>query len=156
MLEPPTGPEKPLPGHLHVTRALKPTADFYRFLYATVGRTWFWLDRLNWSDEHLLAFLHRPEVELWVLYHDGTPAGYAELTRTPEEVNVAYFGLSPDFVGQGLGRIWLEWCLWRSWQSGPRRVWLNTCTLDHPAALPLYQKLGLKPYREVTEMRTLP
>jgi GNAT superfamily N-acetyltransferase len=153
---PPAAPAAVLAPHLHVMQSQRPTAAFYRFLYRMVGDSWFWVDRLTWSDDQLLGHLRRPAVELWVLYHEGTPAGYSELVVGNEEVNVAYFGLSPDYVGHGLGRSWLDWTLRRAWQSQPTRVWLNTCTLDHPAALPLYQKLGLQPYREIVEMRNLP
>lgn len=156
MLEPPPGPAPDLAPHLQAVQSKQPTSAFYRFLYGMVGGSWYWIDRLAWSDEQLLGHLRRPGVELWVLYHHGTPAGYTELLVGEEEVNIAYFGLSPDFVGQGLGRTWLDWTLRRAWQSGPKRVWLNTCTLDHPAALPLYQKLGLRPYREIVETRNLP
>jgi len=153
MFAPPNQPNVPLPEPLLALRSEVPTAAFYRYLYGAVGSGWKWVDRRDWSDEELLAALRRPELELWVLYYAGTPAGYCELVREGDEVNVSYFGLMPEFLGQGLGRLWLGWTLHRAWHDDPRRVWLNTCDLDHPAALPLYQKLGLEPYQQMKEER---
>lgn len=152
----PVGPPLSLPHLAHVMRCQSPTVAYYRFLYRLVGEPWYWVDRHRWSDEQLLEQLLKPYLELWVLFYEGSPAGYCELIVAPDEVNVCYFGLAPDFVGKGLGRPWLDWTLRRCWSHRPKRVWLNTCTLDHPAALPLYQKLGLEPYRKVVEFRELP
>lgn len=145
-----------LPEPLQAVRSHRPSPAFYRFLYETVGEPWYWLDRLAWSDERLEQQLQRPEVELWVLYEAGTPIGYSELVVEGGEVQLAYFGLVPGVVGQGWGKLWLAWTLQRAWSHRPSRVWLHTCTLDHPAALPVYQKLGFRPYDQVTEVRTLP
>ena len=156
MFESPTQPNLPLPEPLLAMRSFEPTPSFYRYLYGTVGLGWNWLDRRSWSDQQLCTQLHRPEIQVWVLYHAGTPAGYCELVSVDNEVNVGYFGLMPDFVGKGLGRLWLGWTLHQAWSKNPKRVWLHTCDLDHPAALPLYEKLGLKPYHQLTEVRELP
>jgi len=76
------------------------------------------------------------------------PAGYAELDRRqPLEVELAYFGLMPEFIGRGLGGFMLNWTVHRAWSSEPRRVWLHTCTLDHPQALAVYQKAGFEIYQ---------
>lgn len=147
----PLQPNVPLPAPLLALRSQEPTASYYRFLYGAVGSSWKWVDRTKWSDEQLLAALRN--CELWVLYYAGTPAGYCELVRSGSEVNVSYFGLMPEFLGRGLGRLWLGWTLHQAWSTDPSRVWLHTCDLDHPAALPLYQKLGLEPYQVVREER---
>ena len=156
MFAPPSQPNVPLPEPVVAMRSLQPTASFYRYLYGAVGRDWHWLDRLSWSDAELVRHLHCPQLQLWVLYYAGTPAGYCELVSCENEVNVSYFGLFPEFVGRGLGRLWLGWSLHQAWQGNPTRVWLHTCDLDHPAALPLYQKLGLKAYDRLREVRQIP
>ena len=156
MFERPSQPNLPLPEPLTVMRSQQPTPSFYRYLYGAVGGSWHWIDRLSWSDELVSQYLHRPCVQLWVLYVAGTPAGYCELVQEGDEVSVSYFGLFPEFLGRGLGRLWLGWTLHQAWDLEPRRVWLHTCDLDHPAALPLYQKLGLQPYDQTTESRNLP
>ena len=151
MFSRPVQPNVPLPEPLLAMRSLEPTLAFYRYLYSAVGASWKWVDRLVWSDERLAAALRG--CELWVLYCAGTPAGYCELVRSEGEVQVSYFGLMPEFLGRGLGRLWLGWTLHQAWSYEPSRVWLHTCTLDHPAALPLYQKLGLEAYDSLVETR---
>src|SRR5918995_1859877 len=87
------------------------------------------------------------------------PTGYFELrAHQDDSVEIAYFGLLPDFIGRGWGKYLLTRAVQSAWQQGPRRVWLHTCTLDHPAALPNYLKRGFRPVRqEVYEIhRTLP
>ena len=73
----------------------------------------------------------------------GAPAGYFELRRDRDGgVEIAYFGLLPEFTGRGLGGHLLTAAVERAWAPGPERVWLHTNTLDHPAALPNYLKRG--------------
>ena len=130
-----------------ILRAHRPTLSFYRYLYYTVGEDWWWFERRRLSDEALAAIVHDDRVEVHVLYVRGVPAGYAELDRRVEgEVELAYFGLIPEYVGRGFGPYLLDWALGRAWSYGPRRVWLHTCTLDHPKALAVYQRGGLQVY----------
>ena len=134
-----------------VVRAERPTISFYRYLYDTVGADWDWFERRRLSDEALAAIIHDDAVEVFVLYVRGVPAGYVELDRRVEgEVEIAYFGLVPDYIGRGLGPCLLGWGLDRAWSCGPDRVWLHTCTLDHPKALSVYRRAGFEVYdREV-------
>src|SRR5206468_2217216 len=112
-------------------------ASFYRYLYGEVGRNHHWVDRAGWTDEQICAHLANADLTLWVLYVGGGPAGYFELLRHAEsDVELAYFGLLPEFKGRGLGKYLLSVAAERAWTSGARRVWLHTCTLDDPAALP--------------------
>ena len=75
------------------------------------------------------------------------PAGYVELDRRVEgEVEIAYFGLVPDCIGRGLGSALLDWALERAWSDRPCRVWLHTCSLDHPKALAVYRRAGFEVY----------
>jgi ribosomal protein S18 acetylase RimI-like enzyme len=121
---------------------------FYRFLYAEVGRAYHWLDRIAWTDEAIRAHLQRAEISLHVLYGRGAPAGYYELRRCEDaSTEIAYFGLLPEFIGRGLGKYLLT-CAAREAFVGAKRVWLHTCTLDDPAALPNYERRGFRPFRE--------
>lgn len=147
MHHPAPPPPEPLAG-VRVDRAIRSTASFYRYLYAAVGARWLWYERRRLSDEHLIEVIHDPRVEVQVLYVNGVPAGYAELDRRREgETEIAYFGLIPEFIGQGHGRFFIRWAVHRGWQPGTGRVWLHTCSLDHPRALRVYQSAGLVPYR---------
>lgn len=137
------------PGHdARVTRLDQVPGSLYRFLYREVGRPWHWLDRWDWSDARVAEHLASGGVEIWLLDVKGTPAGYFELHRTAHEVEIAYFGLLPEFIGQRLGPALLTRATEEAWTSAPDRVWLHTCSLDHPAALRNYQRVGFVPYRE--------
>src|SRR5438132_11321889 len=87
-----------------IERADVPSPELSRFLYTAVGGQWYWTDRLNWDYARWLTYLDRPAVETLVLYVSGTPAGYVELeVQANDNVEVAYFGLLPRFIGNGLG-----------------------------------------------------
>lgn len=132
---------------LALMRAERPTVGFYRYLYNAVGGPWRWYERNQLSDEALAAIVQDEKVEVCVLYYGGAPAGYAELDlRHENEIELAYFGLIPDYIGLGLGKYLLDWAIDSAWERRPERLWVNTCTLDHPAALPVYQKAGFLPY----------
>lgn len=154
MTAPPSRPAAPAPGGFRLTlmRAERPDPGFYRYLYGAVGRRWLWVDRAVMSAEALIEILADPRVEVYVLYVAGVPAGYAELDRRVEgEVELAYFGLTPDCIGRGLGRYLLDWAVAAAWTSAPQRVWVHTCSLDHPRALQAYQRAGFRVYRQEHE-----
>lgn len=134
-----------------ILRAERPTVSFYRYLYDTVGADWDWYLRRQLSDEALAAIIHDDAVEVFVLYVRGVPAGYVELDRRVDgEVEIAYFGLVPDYIGRGLGPALLDWGLERAWNYRPRRIWLHTCSLDHPRALAVYRRAGFEIYDRET------
>ena len=101
------------------------------------------------TNVDLAAIIQDPLVEIYVLYAGGVPAGFSELDRhTGTEVELAYFGLAPEFIGRGLGRFLLHWSRDAAWRHGPSRLWVHTCNLDHPGAFALYQRAGFVPYRQ--------
>ncbi len=119
---------------------------FYRYLYETTGRRYNWVERSDMDDEALAAQIKRDDVEIWVLYNAGAPAGFYELDfADPERVYLAYFGLLEGMTGRGLGTYLLSCALKRAWGEKPKKISVNTNTLDHRAALPLYQKFGFVP-----------
>ena len=149
MAERPKLPEVPPPAgrKLALLRAENCSVSFYRYLYDAVGKRWLWVERKRMSDADLQAILQDEKVEIYVLYVGGVPAGYAELDRRrPPEIDIAYFGIMPEYIGLGLGPYFLRWVIDAAWRHGPARLTVNTCTLDHPAALPLYQKFGFRVY----------
>jgi GNAT superfamily N-acetyltransferase len=132
-----------------IMRAHTPTISFYRYLYNTVGGPWLWYERRQMSDEQLRAIIQHSQVEIYVLYVDGVPAGYAELDRRQEpDIELAYFGIMPEFIGKRLGPFLLQWIIEKAWSYSPQRFWLHTCTLDHPKALAVYQQAGFVPYQQ--------
>jgi len=155
MTERPTMPPPPVPTRSKVAllRAVKPTVAFYRFLYERVGMSWLWWERQKLDDESLAQIVQDEAVEVYVLYVEGVPAGFAELDcRDTPDVALAYFGLMPEFIGQGLGPYLLYSAIDIAWsQHQPARLTVNTNTLDHPRALPLYQRFGFQPVRRQEE-----
>ena len=144
-----------------VRTALMRTGDmplhFYRYLQAVIGERWFWWMRRAMDDASLTAIVHDPQVEIYILYADGSPAGLGELDRrVAGEVEVAYFGLIPERIGQGLGAFFMDRLLDAAWhpndQAVPDRVWLHSCNLDHPGAIRFYQRSGFVPYNRVEEI----
>jgi GNAT superfamily N-acetyltransferase len=121
--------------------------EHYRQLYRDVGRRWHWRDRDAWSDAMLAAHLSRPDVAVWECTVSGESAGYFELEQSGDSVEIAYFGLAPDFIGRGLGKAMLTRAVQEAFALGPSRVWLHTCTLDAPSALPNYLARGFTPTR---------
>jgi GNAT superfamily N-acetyltransferase len=142
---------------LVIERVEHPTPALYRRCYRTVGEAYHWRDRWDWSDHEIRAHLAQPEITLHVATLRAALAGWYELRRVPEDesVEIAYFGLAPGAIGQGLGKHLLSCAVRDAWALRPARVWLHTCTLDHPHALSNYQKRGFVVYQteeyEVTE-----
>jgi GNAT superfamily N-acetyltransferase len=127
---------------LAIVHARKPTFAYYRFLLNAVGKTWNWEGRDKLSDTALSAIIHDPRDEIHVLFVDGVPAGFVELDRRIEgEIEIVFFGLMPEFMGQGLGKSFLQWTIDKAWGYCPKRLWLHTDTEDHPAALPIRIKV---------------
>jgi len=134
-------------------RVERPSPEYSRFLYRSVGGGWYWLSRIDWPRERWLAYVSRPQLETWVAYVAGAPAGYFELeAQAAGATEIVYFGLLPEFVGAGLGGALLTDAVRRAWAAGARRVWLHTCNLDHPHALAHYQARGFSVFKvEETE-----
>ena len=144
-------------GRLEVRRAELPCPELNRFLYVAVGSDWWWYSRLGWNRERWMEYVDRPELETWVGYLSGTSAGYFELELQAEsQVEIAYFGLLPSFIGRGLGTELLSAAIDRAWRLRPKRVWVHTCTLDHPHALQNYRSRGFESYESKERIEDLP
>lgn len=131
-----------------VLHAEKPPLAFYRFLQFQVGHRWHWEQRLRMDDAKLAAAIHAETTEIFVLYVDGAPAGFFEINRAnPDTTDLVYFGMMEHVIGRGLGRWFLGIAIDACWSGNPERITVNTCTLDHPAALQLYQKMGYQAVR---------
>ncbi len=138
----------PMPVNLHV--ALMKQVDmplhFYRYLQYRTGLHYHWVARLRLDDTALRKIIHDPATSIHVLYLNGAPAGFFELHNPdPETVSLEYFGLMDHARGLGLGRWFLSQSLEAAWGLNPLKVKVSTCTLDHGAALPLYQTFGFEP-----------
>jgi GNAT superfamily N-acetyltransferase len=144
------------PGGVRIELIEDYPVSLFRFLYAEVGKQFYWRDRLVWTDGQIEEYLEGP-VWTWVLYEKDAPGGYFELNRHDDgSVEIAYFGLMPHAIGRGLGSLLLSRAVEEAWKLRPSRVWLHTCTLDHPAALPNYIKRGFRPFRTEVYQTTIP
>jgi GNAT superfamily N-acetyltransferase len=146
-------PPLPVGRQIALLRTRNIPIHFYRYLMDRVGRKWHWVNALRLSDEELAEGLASPGRDVRVLYLDGAPAGFFDLKpHPPETVELAYFGMMEHALGQGVGRWFLGAAIDAAWSTLPEIVTVQTCTLDHPAALPLYQKLGFSPVGQSREM----
>ena len=148
MLARPAGRRFPAPLEtLALMRAENCTVSIYRYLYDTVGEPWLWFERRMIGDAALAAQIHKPTIEIFVLYVRGVPAGFFELdTAAARETKLCYFGLIPDFIGRRLGPYLLQAAIDRAWSRPIDRFWLHTSTFDHPKALRVYQRAGFVVY----------
>ena len=154
---PPTAPAPSLPVSTSLVRVPRPAVAFYRFLYDTVGAEYVWWLRRTMPDRDVAALLSDKHVSIHVLYEDGQPAGFFELDgRGRPDTNISYFGLMPHALGRGMGAAFLRAAVDECWAAGPRWVTVNTCTADHPRALPGYIRAGFRPVRQVREVWDVP
>lgn len=119
-----------------------------KFLYDLVGEPFSWFDKKNWTNSQWEDYVLNDNLYTWVAYKKGAIVGYFELLKDKEIVEIKYFGLTTDFIGQGLGGGFLTYAIERAWEMNPERVILNTCDDDHPYALKNYQDRGFKKIRE--------
>ncbi len=149
-----------LDGDIRLERAIDPPVWYFLSLYDAVGREYEWLDRFEQAEEDpaaLQAFVRSPDVVIWTAIRNGWPAGFFMLDwREAGSCDLAYFGLVPQAVGTGLGRPLLQTAIAMGWErTSVEKMTVNTCTLDHPSALPLYQKMGFVPVEREDRTRVL-
>jgi len=121
-----------------------------RDLYFRVGEQWDWIDKRSWTDDRWREYATAPELRTFAGYYNDALAGYYELRRDGEGgIEIAYFGLLPDWIGRGLGGALLTSAIEEAWQMkpNPTRVWVHTCNRDHPQALANYQARGMVVYK---------
>ena len=133
-----------------------PTAEQSRLFYESVGAAWSWVDRAAWTMDEWQAWVSRPGFRQLSCWLDDAPVGYAELDTQGTEVELAYFGLLPAFIGQGLGGWLLTEAVRCAWECPETaRVWVHTCSLDGPTAMANYVARGFTLCRTETEYRRL-
>lgn len=138
---------------LRLNRVDQPETEAYRGLFRTVGAPWLWFSRLAMGDAELAAIIQHPCVELYTVADDGgCELGMLELDfRQEGECELAFVGLVQALAGHGHGRWLLSEAMRLAWRNGVRRVHVHTCTLDHPAALSAYRRIGFMPYKRSVE-----
>jgi len=143
---------RPVEG-LSIVEAEIPQYQYNRFLYDLVGADWQWNEKRHWTAAQWQAYAEREELRTWTGYIKGSIAGYFELEQQPHDtIELKYFGLAPKSIGKGIGGALLTQAITTAWNwNSPTRVWLHTCSLDHPHALANYQARGFTLYKSEVE-----
>ena len=141
------------PGTWTLRRAEAPDLDWFRDLFRRIGEEWLWSSRLQIPDAELAAIIRSPLVEIYALVHNGRDEGLLELDfGIPGHCELVFFGVTAKLIGSGASRWLINRALEMAWSRPVARVWLHTCTFDHPAALPFYQRSGFRPFRRQVEI----
>ncbi len=145
---------RPLPqSPLRLERWRSPSTEKYRQLFRRIGEPWMWFSRLIMPEAQLVAIIQDPLDEIYaVLDARGIEVGILELDfRTERQCEIGFFGLVPELAGQGHGRWLMAQAMALGWRAGIERLWVHTCTLDHPGALGFYRKQGFTPFARFVE-----
>jgi GNAT superfamily N-acetyltransferase len=157
MDQPPRDQAPGLAAEFQIVRAQAPSVPFYRYLYNTVGANYLWWLRRTTPDDELAALLRDKAIAIYTLYTKGEPAGFFELDARPwPDINLSYFGLMPGAIGLGTGYTFLRAAVDEVWRLGAKGMTVNTCTADHPRALPNYVRAGFTITRQIRETWAVP
>ncbi|MCA6124706.1 GNAT family N-acetyltransferase [Bradyrhizobium sp. WSM 1704] len=152
MTQPPPRRDDP-PGAWRLGRVEQPALDWYRDLYRRVGEEWLWFTRTRLGDGALAATIRAPGIEVYALVVDGRDEGLLELDfRERGHCELVYFGVTAKFIGTGAARFLMNRALELAWRNGVQRIWVHTCTFDHPSAVAFYQRSGFRPFRRQIEV----
>ena len=146
---------RPAPAELQLSlrHVERPALDWFRQLFRNVGEDWLWFSRLAMPDAELAAIIHDPRIEVSVLTAGTEEVGLLELDfRVADECEISFFGVTAKYIGTGAARWLMNEALARAWSRPVRRVWIHTCTFDHPAALSFYTRTGFQPFARQIEM----
>ena len=131
-------------------KKIKPDFQLNKFFYKQVGKKHRWIDRLSWTDEKWINFISNKNLETYVISESEDLIGFFELLYNPDlkETEISYFGLLEEYIGKGIGGYALSEAIKKAFEKNIKRVWLHTCTLDHPNALKNYIARGMKVFRK--------
>ena len=133
-----------------LVKKIKPDFQLNKFFYKQVGKKHRWIDRLSWSDGKWMNYISNKNLETYIISESKELAGFFELLYNPElkETEISYFGLLEEYIGKGIGGYALSVAIKKSFEKNIRRVWLHTCTLDHPNALKNYIARGMTVFKK--------
>ena len=134
----------------YLVKKIKPDFHLNKFFYKQVGKKHRWIDRLSWSDEKWINYISNKNLETYIICESEELVGFFELLNNPElqETEISYFGLLEEYIGKGIGGYALSVAIKKSFEKNIRRVWLHTCTLDHPNALKNYIARGMTIFKK--------
>ena len=134
----------------YTVKKIKPDFQLNKFFYKQVGKNHRWIDRLSWSDKKWINYISNRNLETYIISEFDELVGFFELLYNPEleETEISYFGLLEEYIGKGIGGYALSVAIKKSFEKNIRRVWLHTCTLDHPNALKNYIARGMTVFKK--------
>ena len=134
----------------YLVKKIKPDFQLNKFFYKQVGKKHRWIDRLSWSDGKWINYISNKNLETYIISESDELVGFFELLYNPElkETEISYFGLLEEYIGKGIGGYALSEAIRKSFERNIRRVWLHTCTLDHPNALKNYIARGMTVFKK--------
>ncbi len=143
----------PFPDHILLKRVKNISISQYRQIYKQIGEKYYWVSRKVISDSELKVIIHHPKVEIYILCDTRLPTdeqiiGFFEISaqNAPRSAEISFIGLVDNAIGKGLGLLLTQYAIQYAWAQNVGRILIQTCTLDHKRALPLYQKLGFSAY----------
>ena len=133
-----------------IVKKIKPDFQLNKFFYKQVGKKYRWIDRLSWPDEKWIEYISNKNLETYVISISDDLVGFFELLYNPQlkETEISYFGLLEEYIGKGIGGYALSEAIKKSFDKDINRVWLHTCTLDHPNALKNYIARGMTVFKK--------
>ena len=133
-----------------LVKKIKPDFQLNKFFYKQVGKKHRWIDRLSWTDGKWINYISNKNLETYIISESDELVGFFELLYNPElkETEISYFGLLEEYIGKGIGGYALSVAIKKSFEKNIRRVWLHTCTFDHPNALKNYIARGMTVFKK--------
>ena len=148
---------QPFPSELRLKRFAAGDLEGHRALFRAVGSDLMWFSRLIMKDQDLAAILANPAIESYALMQGSDTLGMLELNFADmPNCELAFYGLVPEAIGQGFGRVLMDEAIRRAWAKPIERFWVHTCTFDSPLALPFYIRSGFTPYLRMVEVHDDP
>jgi GNAT superfamily N-acetyltransferase len=135
-----------------VERIDRPSVAWFRDIYRRIGTDLLWFMRLRMSEAQLADLLAEPGREFYALRVNACDEGLIELKFVSDTCDLAFFGVTPPLLGSGAGRVLMNRAIDLAWSRPIQRFIVNTCTFDHPRALPFYMRTGFVPTRRQIEL----
>jgi len=140
--------KKPLE-NLHLEKVQPADFQLNKFFYKEIGKKYRWIDRLTWNDKNWTDYLNTLGVVTYILKSNKDLAGYFEqnIYLQKRECEIAYFGILEEYIGKKIGAYLLSEAIKKSFETGLKRIWVHTCSLDHKHALDNYLSRGMKVFK---------